>query len=101
MGSLTRLDDEASADALPSLILDTSTGQIQIELCPFGPLALLTSNGEADTDPLALALYAAEIFPLFPADLDGSGPWHGHPLARWLFPQRLAHALALFETLRG
>ncbi len=101
LGSLARLDDPANTDALPSLLLDTPTGQIQIEICPFGPLALLSSDGVADTDPLAGALYAAGIFPLFPADLDQSGPWHNAPLARWLFPHRLSAALALFETLRG
>jgi len=100
-GSLTRLDDPASSDALPSLLLDTSGGQIQIELCPFGPLALLSSDGQADTDPPAQALHAAAIYPLFPADIDQSGLWHGQPLTRWLFPTRLSHALALFETLRG
>ncbi len=100
LGPLTRLDDGAGKDALPSLLLDTGTGQVQIEVCPFGPLALLSSDGQADTDPPAQALHAAGLFPLFPADLDNAGPWHGHPLARWLFPTRLSGALALFETLR-
>lgn len=99
-GPLTRLDDGTSKDALPSLLLETDLGQIQIEVCPFGPLALLSSDGQADTDPPASALHAAGLFPLFPADLDDAGAWHGHPLARWLFPTRLSHALALFETLR-
>ena len=101
LGPLTRLDDGVSQDALPSLLLEAGGGQIQIELCPFGPLALLSSDGEADTDPAAGALHAAGLFPLFPADLDGAGPWHGRPLARWLFPTRLSQAFALFETLRG
>ena len=100
LGPLTRLDDSARADSLPSLLLETDTGQVQIELCPFGPLALLSSDGAADTDPPAAALHAAGLFPLFPADLDSAGPWHGHPLARWLFPSRLSLALELFETLR-
>lgn len=101
LGPLTRLDDGTPKDALPSLLLETGGGQVQIEICPFGPLALLSSDGAADTDPVAQALCAAAIFPLFPADLDGAGAWHGHPLARWLFPTRLSQALALFETLRG
>ena len=101
LGPLTRLDDGAIQDALPSLLLETESGQVQIEICPFGPLALLSSDGQADTDPPASALHAAGLFPLFPADLDGTGQWHGHPLARWLFPTRLSQALALFETLRG
>lgn len=101
LGPLSRLDDAASKDALPSLLLETDTGQVQIEVCPFGPLALLSSDGQADTDPPASALHAVGIFPLFPADLDSAGPWHGHPLARWLFPTRLSQALALFEALRG
>ena len=73
LGSLTRLDDGASKDALPSLLLETESGQLQIELCPFGPLALLSSDGQADTDPPASLLHAAGLFPLFPADLDGAG----------------------------
>ena len=101
LGPLTRLDDPPGGDALPSLLLDAEGGQVQIELCPFGPLALLSSDGSADTDPPAESLYAAGIFPLFPADLDNSGPWQGHPLARWLFPTRLSRALELFETLRA
>lgn len=99
LGPLTRLDDPPGGDALPSLLLDTNGGQVQIELCPFGPLALISSDGSADTDPLAQTLYESGIFPLFPADLDQSGPWHGHPLARWLFPHSLSHALEMFETL--
>jgi len=101
LGELSRLDDPANPDALPSLLLEASGGQMQIEICPFGPLALLSSDGAADTDPLASALHAACLFPLFPADLDNAGPWHGQPLARWLFPTRLSQALVLFETLRG
>ena len=45
LGPLTRLDDSASSDALPSLLLETESGQVQIELCPFGPLALLRPTG--------------------------------------------------------
>ena len=101
LGPLTRQDDGAVKDALPSLLLETGGGQAQIEFCPFGPLALVSSDGAADTDPIAQTLHAAGLFPLFPADLDGAGSWHGHPLARWLFPTRLSQALALFETLRG
>ncbi len=102
LGPLTRLDNSQAADAVPSLLLETGGGQIQIEFCPFGPLALLSSDGSADTDPAAEALYAAGLFPLFPADLDDAAiVWHGAPLSRWLFPRRLADALTLFETLRG
>ena len=101
LGPLVRLDDGSIADALPSLLLETGGGQVQIEVCPFGPLALLSSDGSADTDPLAEALYAAGIYPLFPADLDTAAPWHGAPLTHWLFPRRLAQAFKLFETLRG
>ena len=101
LGPLTRLDDGTTKDALPSLLLEIGGGQVQIEICPFGPLALLSSDGQADTDTVAQALHAAGLFPLFPADLDGAGAWHGHLLARWLFPTRLSQALALFETLRG
>jgi hypothetical protein len=101
IGALNRLDDPPNADALPSLLLEARTGQAQIEVCPFGPLALLTSDGEADTDPVAQALLDAGIQPLFQNDLDGAGRWHGTPLARWLFPRRLADALALFDALRG
>ena len=34
-------------------------------------------------------LFDAGLYPLFPADLDEMGDWHGHPLPRWLFPARL------------
>ena len=101
LGPLTRLDDGTVKDALPSLLLETGGGQVQIEISPFGPLALLSSDGQADTDPVAQALHTAGLFPLFPADLDGGGAWHGHLLARWLFPTRLSQGMALFETLRG
>ena len=101
LGPVTRLDPPDIPDALPSLLLETGGGQIQIEICPFGPLALLSSDGVADTDPLAEALYASGIYPLFPNDLDAAALWHGTPLASWLFPRRLAHALTLFDTLRG
>ena len=101
LGPLVRLPD-ASPDALPSLLLETGGGQIQIEFCPFGPLALLSSDGAADTDPTAEALYAAGIYPLFPADLDTNAVlWHDAPLTDWLFPRRVSQAFALFETLRG
>ncbi len=101
LGPLSRLDPPDIPDALPSLLLETGGGQIQIELCPFGPLALLSSDGAADTDPLAEALYAAGLYPLFPSDLDTAVPWHDASLANWLFPRRLSQALTLFETLRG
>ena len=100
LGPLVRLPDDAP-DSLPSLLLETGGGQVQIEFCPFGPLALLSSDGAADTDPLAGALYAAGLYPLFPADLDTAVPWHDSPLASWLFPRRLSQAFGLFETLRG
>ena len=100
LGPLSRLDSPDVPDALPSLLLETGGGQIQIELCPFGPLALLSSDGAADTDPLAGALYAAGLYPLFPNDLDAATLWHDVPLASWLFPRRLSQALTLFETLR-
>jgi hypothetical protein len=99
LGPLTRLDD--APGALPSLLLETGGGQVQIEFCPFGPLALISSDGSADTDPLASALLTAGIYPLFPGDLDAGAPWHDSPLAHWLFPRRLPQAFALFETLRG
>ena len=101
LGTLNRLDDGSSADTLPSLLLDTKGGQAQVELCPFGPLALITSDGEADTDPLAQALLDAGIWPLFQNDLDGAGRWHGTPLARWLFPRRISEAFPRFDALRG
>ena len=101
VGPLVRLDDPRNAGALPSLLLETRSGPVQIEVCPFGPLALLTSDGEADTDPVAQALLDGGVWPLFQNDLDGAGRWHGTPLARWLFPRRLADARALFDTLRG
>ena len=100
LGPLTRLDPSARPDSLPSLLLETDSGPLQIEICPFGPLALLSSDGLTDTDPAAQLLWDAEIFPLFPADLDEAGPWHGAPLADWLFPPRLSRALELFESLR-
>ena len=53
-----------------------------------------------DTDPVAQALLDAGLWPLFQNDLDGAGPWHGTPLAQWLFPRRLSDALALFDGLR-
>ncbi len=99
--ALTRLDDPASADALPSLLVDAGGAQAQVELCPFGPLALITTDGDMDTDPLARTLLDAGITPLFPHDLDAAGDWHGAPLARWLFPARLADALARFDALRA
>lgn len=101
LGDLSRADDRAPADALPSLLLTTGGGSIGLELCPFGPLVLLSGDGAADTDPLALALFESGLYPLFPADMDTFGSWHGHPLARWLFPRRLSDATALFETLRA
>ena len=101
LGPLSRLDDGSVPDALPSLLLETGGGQVQLEICPFGPLALLSSDGAADTDPLAAVLYAAAIYPLFPADLDTAAPWHDAPLTTWLFPRRLTQAFQLFETLRG
>ncbi len=100
LGDLSRADDNAPPDALPSLLLTTAGGSIGLELCPFGSLVLLSGDGAADTDPLALALLGSGLYPLFPADMDTFGSWHGHPLARWLFPRRLADATALFETLR-
>ena len=101
LGPLIRLEDPGSPGTLPSLLLETGGGQVQIEFCPFGPLALLSSDGSADTDLLAEALYAAGLYPLFPADLDAAALWHDAPLAHWLFPRRLSQAFALFETLRG
>ncbi len=102
LGPLVSLPPPAGVtDSLPSLLLETGGGQVQIEFCPFGPLALLSSDGVADTDPLAEALYAAGFYPLFPSDLDAAALWHGTPLASWLFPRRLSAALTLFETLRG
>ena len=100
LGPLSRLDDAAQTDALPSLLLETESGPVQIEISPFGPLALLSSDGQADTDPVSQILFDAGLYPLFPADLDAMGDWHGHPLPRWLFPARLSRALSLFETLR-
>ena len=100
LGTLQRLDDPANTQALPSLLLEDRRGQAQIEVCPFGPLALITSDGEMDTDPVAQALLDSDIWPLFQNDLDGAGPWHGAPLAQWLFPRRLSDALALFDGLR-
>ena len=101
LGTLHRLDEPGNAEALPSLLLEDRYGQAQVEVCPFGPLALVTSDGEMDTDPLAQALVDAGIWPLFPGDLDRAGRWHGTPLAQWLFPRRLADALALFDGLKG
>ena len=100
LGTLHRLDDPSNAEALPSLLLEDRRGQAQVEVCPFGPLALVTSDGEMDTDPLAQALLDAGVWPLFQNDLDGAGKWHGTPLAQWLFPRRLSDALALFDGLR-
>jgi len=100
LGPISRLDAPDVPDALPSLLMETGGGQIQIEVCPFGPLVLLSSDGVADTDPLAEALYAAGLYPLFPNDLDAATLWHDAPLASWLFPRRVSQALALFETLR-
>ncbi len=101
LGTLYRLDDGANADALPSLLLEDRRGQAQVEFCPFGPLALITSDGEMDTDPLAQTLLDAGVWPLFQNDLDGSGKWHETPISKWLFPRRLSDALALFDGLRG
>ncbi|MGI4788908.1 MAG: hypothetical protein ACRYFS_08655 [Janthinobacterium lividum] len=101
LGPLTRLNGSGTSDSVPSLLLETGGGQVQIEFCPFGPLALLSSDGAADTDPIAEALYAAGLYPLFPADIDTALPWHDAPLASWLFPRRLTQAFQLFETLRG
>lgn len=96
--SLTRLDTAGAS--LPSLLADDGSGTAQVEICPFGPLALITGDGTIDTDPLALLLSEAQITPLFASDLDTAGLWHGAPLARWLFPAQLSEALALFDTLR-
>ena len=100
IGPLTRLDSPAQRDTLPSLLLESLSGQAQIEVCPFGPLALVTPDGDIDTDPIAQALADAGILPFFPADLDSAGHWHEAPLAQWLFPRRLSAALKLFDTLR-
>jgi hypothetical protein len=104
LGLLWRLDDlvqTGAEDTLPSLIVGVGrNGQVQIELCPFGPLALIVSNGDVDTDPVALVLVDAKITPLFPGDLDQAGQWHDRPLGQWLFPRRLSDAFALFDTLR-
>lgn len=99
VGTLTRL--EGPSGTLPSLAVENGSGQAQIEVSPFGPLALVSSDGEMNTDPIAQALLDAGITPLFPGDLDQAAPWHGTPLGRWLFPRRLPDALALFEGLRG
>ena len=102
MGTLTRLTDPARPNALPSLLLETETGgQTQMELCPFGPLALISSDGQMDTDSVAQALLDAGITPLFQGDLDAADKWHGAALADWLFPRRMADALALFDDLRS
>lgn len=100
IGPLTRLDSPAQRDALPSLLLESDSGQAQIEVCPFGPLALITSDGDMNTDPIAQALSEADILPLFPGDIDTAGRWHGTPLGQWLFPRRLSDALQLFDALR-
>jgi len=92
---------DLGAGARPPLLLELGNGQVQIEFCPFGPLALLSSDGAADTDPPASVLHAAGIYPLFPSDLDAAALWHNAPLTSWLFPRRLPQAFALFETLRG
>ena len=68
---------------------------------PVRPLVLITPDGGMDVDTLAQTLLDAGLFPLFPADVDGFGQWHGVPLSRWLFPARLTGALALFDALRG
>lgn len=102
LGPLVRLDPPGIPDSVPSLLLESGGGQIQIEFCPFGPLALLSSDGAADTDPAAEVLYAAGLYPVFPADVDDAAAlWHEAPLADWLFPRRLSSAFTLFETLRG
>lgn len=102
LGTLTRLDDPARPNALPSVLLETETGgQAQIELCPFGALALLSSDGQMDSDPVAQALLDAGITPLFQGDLDAADKWHGASLTDWLFPRRLSDALALFDDLRS
>ena len=102
LGTLTRLDDDsAGQDTLPSLLIETTTGQAQIEVCPFGPLVLITSDGDMETDAVAQAFLDAGIAPLFPGDLDDAGEWHGAPLQLWLFPRRLAAVLARFDTVKG
>lgn len=95
-GTLARMD---SPNGLPSLLVESPSGQCQIEICPFGPLALISSDGDMNTDAIAQALQDAGITPLFPSDLDAAGEWHGHPMSRWLFPHPLSDALALIETL--
>lgn len=95
-GTLARMD---SPNGLPSLLVESPSGQCQIEISPFGPLALISSDGDMNTDAVAQALQDADITPLFPGDLDSAGEWHDHPMARWLFPRRLSDALALIETL--
>ena len=54
-----------------------------------------------DTDPPAQTLLDAGFQPLFQSDMDEAGDWHGTPLTRWLFPRRLAAALALFDALKN
>lgn len=95
-GALTRLENPGG---LPSLLIGGASGQAQIEVCPFGPLALISSDGGMDTDPIAEALVAAGVTPLFLGDLDAADPWNGHPLGQWLFPRRLSDAMALVDAL--
>lgn len=93
------LGADGNPDRLPSLLIEAPDGQAQLELCPFGPLVLITPDGGMDVDVLAQTLLDAGLFPLFPADVDGFGAWHDVPLARWLFPARLSAALSLFDSL--
>ena len=95
-GALTRLENPGG---LPSLLIESPSGQAQIEVSPFGPLALISSDGGMNTDAVAQTLADAGLTPLFPGDMDAADPWHGHPIARWLFPRRLSDALALVDTL--
>lgn len=96
VGTLTWMENPGG---LPSLLIETPTGQAQIEVSPFGSLALISGDGGMNTDPVAQALGEAGITPLFPGDLDAAGEWHGNPMGRWLFPRRLSDALALFDAL--
>lgn len=88
------------ADTLPYLSVESDRGRLEIEGCPFAPLALLCDDGNWDGAEIVSILQNVGITTLKLNDFDGVPDWHGTPSVDWLFPERLSEALSLLDTLR-
>ena len=100
VGFMVEVVDDEDADVLPRLSVRSNTAQIEIERCPFAPLALLSSDGGHEAEVAAI-LQQAGITAVTLADFDGVAETHGVPAVSLLFPQRLSEAFALWDALRG